>query len=806
MNRNSGKIQSAGSSLDVNLVLRFRIPLLIIFLTMTAFFCLQLKGLKMEPETLESMYPAGHAFLPQLQAIKKMAPPPRMLIGLLEVKRGDIYNPATIRKIGRITKNLTSIEGILPAGITSLTQGIDHYNNTADGLSIEPILGRKWPETQKELASLKRKIAINPKGLGRYVAYDGTAAMITAPIVNIEEIAKASYKKLSDIEKAEVTLEQFQNKSKASFQKKLIKGTNKIKLQENDENHTLFFMGPQLIEAHMTAMGFRHIPMAGAAMLVIIIFLLAAYFKTLAGILLPLLAMIISMLWGMGAYAAWGFDFNPMALTFPVILGVFSLSVSVSAMKQFYARYSVTGDKGLAIRAGFGGLPVILSIITIGLTTLALYASPVPLFKNLAWLGLFWLMGTIIAVMFVTPLLLSLFSVPNQGVKNNSHEATSSLAAGWRGPTTKKNQWFVLFLLMALLIIGSFAGYRLKIGDNLPGTSYIRPGHPRNQCFDLLSKKFMGPYQLLVYVKAKEKGGLLKAEALNAIGDFSRYLTDQGGARDSIAFDMMIEMSRYMLTDGNPKWQIIPASKNKIEGLAGLVMEQGGVEEFIDKTFSEATLSPFFPEKTKSRIDEYAAMMQAYIECHPSETIEFRLGGGLLGMAKTINDGTQKAYTIILPTAFSLVFGLSVLVFGSLFLGFVVTLPIAAAQAGIWIIMMATGIKVSLPVALASAPAIGFGALFGFHLIPSLRKAANIPVGRRADRQNHLYEMSGIALFLGLLIFAAMLPWFFIGLKFQSDIALAVGITILFETGLSLLFIPVILDRLNPRLTINDTE
>ncbi len=143
MNKNGDKVRAAGMAWDVTLILRFRILFLITFLALTAFLCFQLKGLKMEQETLESLYPAGHAFLPQLQAIKKMAQPPRMLIGILEVKEGDIYNPETVRKIGRITKALTSIEGILPGGITSLTQGTDHYNNTAEGLRIEPVLGNE---------------------------------------------------------------------------------------------------------------------------------------------------------------------------------------------------------------------------------------------------------------------------------------------------------------------------------------------------------------------------------------------------------------------------------------------------------------------------------------------------------------------------------------------------------------------------------------------------------------------------------------------------------------------------------------
>ncbi len=794
MNKKSDKARAAGIAWDVTFILRFRILFLIIFIALTAFLCFQLKGLKMEPEALESLYPAGHAFLPQLQAIKKMAPPPRMLIGILEVKEGDIYTPETVRKIDRITKALTSIEGILPGGITSLTRGMEHYNNTAQGLSIEPVIGNKWPETQKESADLKRKIAVNPKGLGRYVAYDGTAAMITAPIVDIEQKARTSYQKLSDSEKAGLSFDQHKKRIKGYFQEKLLKVTREIQARENNDNHTLFFMGPQLIEAQMTAMGRRHIPMAAAATAAIIVLMLAVCFRTFTGVFIPLFAMSMSLLWGLGACAAFGIAINPMALTFPLILGLFTLAASVSAVKQYYYRYSVTGDKDQAIRAAYNNAPVTWSILTIGLTTMMLHAAQAPIFVDLAGLSLFWLIGALVTVAFVTPILLSFLPAPNQSTNKNSNHTSGSFASAWWTPSTMKKPWLMLVLLAALLALGAFAGSRLKIGNNTPGASYIRASHPWNQCFDLLSRKFMGPYQLLVYVKAKEKGGLLKAEAMNAIGDFSRYMTDQLGARDSIAFDMMIKTSRIMLTDGNPKWQIVPASKEKIEGLAGLVIEQGGIEEFIDKTFTEATISPFFPEKDSERIDEYITLMQAYIDRHPSNIIEFRLGGGLLGMTKTINDGTQSAYTVILSAAFFLVFVLSMLGTRSLFLGLVITPPIAAAQAVIWLIMMAAGIKINLPAVIASAPAIGFGALFGYHLVRPFIKSA----GGLAERQKDFYEMNSMVLFSGILVFAAMLPWFFIGLKFESDLILTAGTTILLEAVFSLLYIPVILDGFKP--------
>ena len=266
-------------------VVRFRIPILIFLLAVTAFLCSQLGNIRLAADPLASMYPSGHPFLPALQAIKKMAPEPRLLIAILEVKSGDIYNQETIRKIDRITKGLTEVEGVLPGGITSLTRGMDHYENTGEGLAMGSILGMRWPETEKDFEALKRRVAVNPRGPGRFVSYDGTAAMISAPLVDGNEEALMG---------------------------SLPSGVEAIRSREEDARHNLYFMGPQLIEAQMTELGSRHIPVAAAATFLLILLALLAYFRTLRGVLLPLVVMVVSLLWTLGMLGASGVEFNPM--------------------------------------------------------------------------------------------------------------------------------------------------------------------------------------------------------------------------------------------------------------------------------------------------------------------------------------------------------------------------------------------------------------------------------------------------------------------------------------------------------------
>ncbi len=158
-----------------------------------------------------------------------------------------------------------------------------------------------------------------------------------------------------------------------------------------------------------------------------------------------------------------------------------------------------------------------------------------------------------------------------------------------------------------------------------------------------------------------------------------------------------------------------------------------GWRDFIDETFTEATISPFFPEVETGRIDEYASAMQGYIDRHPSDRLVFRLGGGLLGMTKAVNDGTRDVYGKTLAVAFVLVFVAGVLVTGSLRSSLAAVLPIAAAQGAVWMIMAVAGIKINMPVALVSAVAVGFCPVFGYWLIREMQVSPHGSDPRTSD-------------------------------------------------------------------------
>lgn len=165
-------------------------------------------------------------------------------------------------------------------------------------------------------------------------------------------------------------------------------------------------------------------------------------------------------------------------------------------------------------------------------------------------------------------------------------------------------------------------------------------------------------------------------------------------------------------------------------------------------------------------------------------------------MTKTVNDGTRDAYGRTLAVAFLLVLAAGVPVAGSLRSSLAAALPIAAAQGVVWLLMAVAGIKLNMPVALVSAPAVGFCPVFGNWLIREMQVPAYGSDPRRSsDARLAVREALGTVLFLGGLILAALFPWFFTGLRFSSRMALALGVTVFLAAVGSVVFPPLFMQR-----------
>jgi hypothetical protein len=781
--------KAQGFSRVVSLALRFRSAVVILFLLGTLLLGLEAAHIRMEDNLVDSMIPGGHPFLKASRAIDAMSTQAESLIAILEVRQGDVYNPETMKKVERITRELMGVEKIMPRKILSLATGLNHYDNTAEGLVGEPILGRVSPETEEDFLAVKRRVAVNPLGIGHFVSFDGTATLISAGITNLKTKAELSYNQMTGEERKGLSLERYTNREIERFHQELLDLVSRLKLKEEDPNHILHLTGDRLLAAELTSMARRQIPVAAAVMVALMLALLVGHLRSFRWALVPVFAFALSVLWGLGAFGASRLVLSPAAFLFPLLLGIVSLVCGAIAVEAYQRRSAPGRTKAQAVALAYRDTGVAASVAAAGLAALSSVVADVPMIRESGWLGLFWAVSTFGVVVLVCPVLMSLLGRPAGAAEERPADLCRALAGKVIRAAQARRRGAAVALAL-ILALGVLCAWNLKVGGNVPGPDYVRSSHPWNRGFRVFAERFIGPYTLLVHARAKGEGGLLDPEAINQMGDVSTHLKAEGIARESFAFDWIVKMGRIALLDGNPKWWTVPASKEDMAGLSKLLTFSGELDVLVDQPFNQATVASFFEKSDADRIDGYVCAIQRYIDEHPSEHVDFSLGGGLLAKVKMVNDGTRGCYRKTLALALASVFVACLLFLRSVRFGFFVTLSVAAAQALVLALMTVLGWPVSLVAVPAGVAGAGFGAVLGILLVRQTAQAARLPGGANEATAAAGEGPGGEVLFLGLLGFAGALPWCFIGLKLQADMALVLGITCLAQAVSAVAFIP----------------
>src|SRR5438094_269609 len=100
-------------------LLRFRGLIVLLVAALTAFFAFQLTHLRLHTDFFD-FYPRRHPYIQFYNEFRKMFGTANVMSVIVEVKKGDIYNPATLQKLDRITKYMINTKGVVPYQILSI--------------------------------------------------------------------------------------------------------------------------------------------------------------------------------------------------------------------------------------------------------------------------------------------------------------------------------------------------------------------------------------------------------------------------------------------------------------------------------------------------------------------------------------------------------------------------------------------------------------------------------------------------------------------------------------------------------------
>ena len=264
----------------------------------------------------------------------------------------------------------------------------------------------------------------------------------------------------------------------------------------------------------------------GASILLVII-MLAIVFKTIRGVIIPLVTLVTTLIWMFGFFALTGKQIDVLSIMIPPILLVVSMSDVIHLCNKFNDSYNrgLSLIESLRVCFKYVGLATFLTSVTTAIGFFSLMVSPISPIKDF---GLYTGIGIIFAFIVTFTTIPFLLVVLGKGlnpktVSEGFWNKLLNISFLW----VLKNRKTVISISIVLLIIG------------IIGSSYVQrntflivgvdKNDPLMESMRYFDEQYDGnkPFELTIALPSEEN--LFKETTLNKLEQVHDYLNDEYG-------------------------------------------------------------------------------------------------------------------------------------------------------------------------------------------------------------------------------------------------------------------------------------
>ena len=566
------------------------------------------------------------------------------------VEQGTIWTPETLAKIDAITKSLDGwdydaraderkhlraeleregrlgrdeIRAELDRRFPPYPVNHDHVRSIThlssrvvqmekDGTITAELLMEDPPETQTEADQIRRRaLELMPDQMRQMlVSRDEKAALITAGFVTHRLNGLEVYRAVFDHLRA-------------------------MQEREQDDRHRVYVTGAPLAVGHLLAHAWQ-LGLSVVAAVLAIFALLWAYFRRWHGVLIPMVAAGVTVIWGTG-FTGWaGIAFDPLVIVIPMLITARAVSHTVQMAERFFEDYErlypVYGDRerakleAAAVAMGELVVPGTLGILTDVAGLLVILVTTIPQMRDLGIFGAFWVASIVLTVEILHPVLICFLPAPK-----DFHHYTPALMTRYVGfvadvVTHPRGRWAVAGAFAAIFLLSGFATFRWStIGEARPGVPLFWPDHPFNVATGVIGEKFGGADALVIYAEGDRDESAGESEVLRKMQELERELRAKTGAVAVISPVPLVRAANRSFRYGEPKQEIIPESARALLIFLRFNSPPGALSSIVTNNGRAATLTAIYPDHKGETIRRAVEVSEDFIARNPMGAISIRL-------------------------------------------------------------------------------------------------------------------------------------------------------------------------------------
>lgn len=762
-----------------NLLFDHRKTVLVIVALVTAWFAWHIPAVRMLSDFAD-LLPQEHPYIQLHNRIRDTFGGANIITLAVEVEEGTIFTNDTLARIHRITEGMDQLTSINHNLVTSLT----HRNTrkitlTPDGTirSYTYFDPQRGDYSDAELEQIQRDVVASPRVYGLLVSPDMKAA--------------------------------------------IIKGT----LNEGALDYGKIFAELQAIRAQEAAPGIR-IHATGHPVLVgwvdsysvqilqiflytvfIVLGILIVYTRRLYGILLPLLGMALTSIWGVGIMGVLGYNLDPLMLVVPFLISARAMSHGIQKVERYFLELAHTDDKELAARNTFNALfrPGALAIVADAAALFLIGLGSVPINDKMAVYASFWAVCMVVTVLVTLPMLLAILPKPRDvAIKHTVVRAVFPKLAAVVG--TRSRSLGVLWVSLVIVIGATYLSSKVQIGEPEPGSPLLYRDHDFNVSSKAINDRFPGSEELFIIARTDEKGGMKRPEVIRALQDFQNYmLLDEtlGGAK---GLNNLVTQVNQMTRNDDPRWAVVPGRDSEAGGLMFMYMMSapvpGALLEFVDTDEQVANMVFYYKDHTGETIRRAIHMVKQWRDEVGSRVpgLNIELAGGPVGVTAAINEEAFETNLIVVPAVLALIFVFTLWFYGSVHSGFMMLVSMGFATTLTYACMGLLDMGLNVNTVPMIAVGIGLGVDYAIYMMDRIKEEMHVASGLQ-EAVTRAVATTGVAIaFTATTLIGGIIMWVFMSdLRFQADAARLLIIMLVLNACSAMFLVPAWVDIFRPK-------
>jgi len=754
-----------------NLLFDHRRSVLAVVALITAGFAWHIPAVRMLSDFAD-LLPQEHPYIRLHNSIRDTFGGANIVTLAVEVEEGTVFTNDTLARIHRITEGVDQLTSINHNLVTSLT----HRNTRRIALTPDgTIRSTPYFDPQRgeygadDLARMQRDVVASPRVFGLLVSPDLKAA--------------------------------------------LIKGT----LNEGALDYGRIFTELQALRAREAAPGVK-IHATGHPVLVgwvdsysvqilqiffytvfIVLGILVVYTRRLYGILLPLLGMVLTSIWGVGFMGALGYNLDPLMLVVPFLISARAMSHGIQKVERYFLELARADDREVAARNTFNALfrPGALAIVADAAALFLIGLGSVPINDKMAVYASFWAVCMVVTVLVTLPMLLAILPKPRDvAIRHTVVRKVFpklALVVGTRGRSLG-----VLWVSLVIVLGAAWLSSRVQIGEPEPGSPLLYRDHDFNLSSQAINARFPGSEELFIVARTEEKGGLKRPEVIKALQDFQ---------------DHMLLQVNQMTRNDDPRWAVVPNLASDVGGLMFMYMMSapvpGALLEYLDTDEQVANMVFYYKDHTGETIRRAIHMVKEWRDTVGARVpgLAIELAGGPVGVTAAINEEAFQTNLVVVPAVLALIFIFTLWFYGSVHAGVMMLVSMGFATTLTYACMGLLDMGLNVNTVPMIAVGIGLGVDYAIYMMDRIREEMHVASGLQ-DAVTRAVGTTGVAIaFTATTLIGGIIMWVFMSeLRFQADAARLLIIMLVLNAFSAMFLVPAWVDIFRPRFIMRAGE